>query len=1128
MKNVYTSWNIDLLADTMINKIKDNWKTPFESPAVVFTDPKTEQWFKLHWLKRNKASNSILMNLKTLRIQQFLFDIISGNQESEKLSVELLRDLLISKLTAKTAEGKFYFETLGSKEVDAYLKKSEAAGTEGAAPATVEDPADFINTQHLYDFSQTIASLFLDYEDTRPDSLTKLLEKCDWQKKLYNDTIGEKGIEIDGVKYLTLYQLANLNKKENGSGALNFNWPSNRPVFIFGFSGLGQIYRNILEDFSKENHLEIFLQTSDYEDNPANTLIGKWAGFGREHLRLWSKDIQVEKLEDAACYADSDSILHRTQKAIAENKAIEAKVFNSKEDTSLTLTGVPNRLREIENVHSKICQLLSEGNGTDGDKKTKTQLGDILVVASHIQDYKTAIEQVFDQNDQYSGSSAFPYIPYILADYSGERSLTAEALDVLFGILNKGYLSRSDAFKLLHNYLVQTVRGITDAEVSIWGEWVSQLNVFRDRAGHKDWQKAKNRLLLSRLTNDLVTASDDSEYLPFETIQTQDSDSLNRFISAVDELLEWTKFSPKNTGKQEYSIEDIDALHALLEKWLLTGDNTPKDLVKEALIFQNVVEEIERQKLTAAPYVFTSCFENALFDRSNSVSLSSSNILSSGITFANFESNRVLSAKHVFFLGLDSKAFPGTDSINELDIRKNPLNPHEREPGDESVPLKNRNAFLCQLMAAREGFYISYINKDLQKDEDFFKSSVLADLFDTIYLPDETKKDSPSYEQEVSLDETREWDKLYTLREFRNKKNYEKLQESGNGNNEVNGDNGSASSNGGENDKKDSVQNPADGKKPEHILPDRVSISKLKRYLTDPFIFRAEQLFNCEEDDSDEELREYEPIFLDRLTSAALRKKLTKANLDPKKQDEKLSDEAIKRDLRNQNLLPDSFFGDTVVKKVFDNVKMIYDKIIDNLPEAPAFEFNGKVMHTMNAKRNWNLCGALCWYNKDYKESGKIKVLDLNNSENYLSGYITSLALLAQIAKEKTKTYDVTLYVAGIKDYTAVLKAKEYSATPQKAVEILNELYTRMFDEQKSQSVPYSLMEEEIEKTEDDEKLTFSEFTYKLNDENQSEWGYFSKRNFFDKEKDVGYTADTFKDEWEAAIQKQKDLILYL
>ena len=113
MKNVYTSWNLDLLADKMIEKIMKNWKTPFSSPAVVFTDPKTEQWFKLRWLKNQAVGKGILMNLKTLRIQQFLFDLVTPQaqdyQNAQRLSVELLRDVIITKLTSRAkADGKYY------------------------------------------------------------------------------------------------------------------------------------------------------------------------------------------------------------------------------------------------------------------------------------------------------------------------------------------------------------------------------------------------------------------------------------------------------------------------------------------------------------------------------------------------------------------------------------------------------------------------------------------------------------------------------------------------------------------------------------------------------------------------------------------------------------------------------------------------------------------------------------------------------------------------------------------------------------------------------------------------------------------------------------------------------------
>ena len=357
MKNLYTSWDLNLLAENMISKIDENWHNPFCPPAVIFTDPKEEQWFKLYWLKNKTGRNAVLMNLKTLRIQQFLFDLVKPDSGAlindnalhiEKLSVELLRDVLISKLTSKTDDGKYYFETLGPADVKSYLTDKDACGVSK------------INPIRLYDFAQQTATLFMDYEDTRPDSLNQVLEKSDWQKKLYHDIYTDGAIVINDTCYMTLFQLTELNSKMNG-GQLHFNWKNDIPLFIFGFSGLGQIYRKILDEFSKQNQLEVYLQTSQPAAGKTadfkNQLTSKWATYGRENLDLWSKDSTITQLE---ADTSTDSLLHKIQKAISQDYEIIPQAFTGDRDgssgheASLTLTSAPTKLREVEAVHSKI------------------------------------------------------------------------------------------------------------------------------------------------------------------------------------------------------------------------------------------------------------------------------------------------------------------------------------------------------------------------------------------------------------------------------------------------------------------------------------------------------------------------------------------------------------------------------------------------------------------------------------------------------------------------------------------------------------------------------------------------------------------------------------------------------
>ena len=1112
MKNVYTSWDINLLADKMIEKITDCWKTPFNSPAVIFTDPKTEQWFKLRWLKKQSSGKGLLMNLKTLRIQQFLFDLVTPEkkigQEFDLLSVELLRDLIITKLTSKSPDGTYYFQTLNSPEVTSYLLSNNATSK--------------INANHLYDFAQTVASLLLDYEDTRPDNLKELLSQEAWQQKLYSDIIGESGAEVRDTKYLTLFQLVKQNKKLNG-GSISFNWNKETPVFIFGFSGIGQIYRNILNDFSKDYQLEVYLQLAEIPAEPDNQLLSKWGDFGREQFELWSKNGQLEKLASGDSFSRSDSLLHRTQKAIQENTKLSQEPYDAS-DKSLTLTAAPTRLREAEALHSKICKLLARDNNT--------QLGDILVVAPGIQDYKTVIEQVFDQNDQFAGDTDFPYLPYTIADYSGDHSLTAEALSILFGIHKKGYLSRSDLFALLHNYLVQTVRGISDEEVSDWADWAKALNIYRDRENHEEWQKAKKRLLLSRLTNDLVN----NEILPFESITSADNESLYNFIQAIDELQEWVAYSKK----EKFDKNDIDKLEELLKNWLYLKDNVPDNFYNESLVFQNVIEEIERQRNTAEPDVFSDCFENALFDRSNSVSLHSSNIFTRGITFANFESNRILSAKYVFFMGLDSKAFPGLDSDNVLDLRKKEGSLPDRFPGDESIPERNKNAFICQLMAAQEGLFFSYVNKNLQKDEDFYKASVLCDLFQTLYIPGLDKKGKPKleneeYEEKIRIDEDRCWKELYTPREFRNKKNYIQLQKSENQEDDSEEQNNQLQ----ENDSEKKVS------ENETVLPDRISIWQLSDFLKEPFMHMVNQKLPDNFDNQEKEDLEFEPLFLGSRVTSDICINYTRSGLTGQENEEnQITNDTLKRDLSIDNSLPDTFFGDYAVSASLSMARNMLEKIEEKCPFARSLAFNDKINQFIKhipgiTKKDFFVSGKYSWYNKDFNSRKKIYAIEFSKYSGILMAYVTSLLLLESIfnsnADEGTSTYDVVLYTAGFNDKGSFfIKAEEdFQLTPKEAHSILNKIYKAMFDPPMEtlpqKCIPMSLIKEDIARKKKDEALIdFSEFKTKLMYDQNNEWKYFSKKDFFNLDTDIGYSEAMFNIQWAEAKANQIDLIKFL
>jgi len=148
--------NLENLADEMIDVISTSWKNPFVCPIVVFPDPKLEQWFRLRWIQKKGA----LAGLSTMMIDRFLMEILVGDDTSKKkLTADMLCNVILAYLKMKE-DGSCNYEKLG-EEVRRYLIVEDANGKAQ------------LDETHLFDFAQKIATLFLEYETSRPRDFVK-------------------------------------------------------------------------------------------------------------------------------------------------------------------------------------------------------------------------------------------------------------------------------------------------------------------------------------------------------------------------------------------------------------------------------------------------------------------------------------------------------------------------------------------------------------------------------------------------------------------------------------------------------------------------------------------------------------------------------------------------------------------------------------------------------------------------------------------------------------------------------------------------------------------------------------------------------------------------------------------
>ncbi|MBO7550576.1 MAG: exodeoxyribonuclease V subunit gamma [Fibrobacter sp.] len=316
MLHLKFSLNLEDLADELIEAVKGSWGNPFQTPVVIFPDPKLEQWFRLHWVKKCGT----LANLNSMMIDKFLLKILCPNDNTKKkLNADLLRNVIwaylygnndVSEEDAKAEKHNYHL--LGD-EVVRYLE------TDGK-----------LDEQHLFDLCGKMASLFLEYETSRPTGFIRkggagdlakgILDHWEqgnlrdffdggdrekWQRTLYSKVFHQHG---DKPSLLTrAFDAMNQRKNENHPQEFNTTYltipflfkdcmdnhdgqfhceqfmgqDGPLPVFIFGLTGMGQFYRVILQKFAEKHEVYAYIQNpcmEFWEDagTPCGDIHRKW------------------------------------------------------------------------------------------------------------------------------------------------------------------------------------------------------------------------------------------------------------------------------------------------------------------------------------------------------------------------------------------------------------------------------------------------------------------------------------------------------------------------------------------------------------------------------------------------------------------------------------------------------------------------------------------------------------------------------------------------------------------------------------------------------------------------------------------------------------------------------------
>lgn len=431
-----------------------------------------------------------------------------------------------------------------------------------------------------------------------------------------------------------------------------------------------------------------------------------------------------------------------------EHEVIFYKVITNDEinKNKVSVFTAPSKEKEIEFVHSEILKNIQKG---------KYQYNDFLVLAPNINEYESVINKVFVQDN-----INFPSVPFSLNSFVLTKTDTLNFLKKIYEILNKGFFTRLDVYELLNNRLIMDVRGIDLESINIYKETVINTNTYiDDDKDFDDFTYIKERLLVAKLVSvnkfaDDIVELKNKQIMPYANLSLTD-DLITKFINIIDDLQYFLKTLQNIKCINEQAIIQIKTE---LNKWVSLKDDDGNESNKVYIKINKILDNYLSYSIPDNIFSLDTFF-SLLFDNSGLSSLANNDIFFNGVTFLSLDSKAIYSNKFIFVIGLSSNNYPINKNFYELDERND----------DNALNIINQLNNLFSLFSNSEiKFYVSYVNKDLKSDEDFYPSTFINEL---MYKSNLGKSEIINME----LDETRPYKELFTKKEFKDKGYFDSL-----------------------------------------------------------------------------------------------------------------------------------------------------------------------------------------------------------------------------------------------------------------------------------------------------------------------------------------------------------------
>ncbi len=696
MLTIYYSTDLSLLRDQFVQNLKNDQaqkKSIFQPDTLIVPNRDTGRWIQMEIARQSGISMNLDITLPASFVNR-LYRHFKPDYEDQLFSKESLTWIL--------------FTFFGEKN---WLEKRPQLNRIQNFIHTGD--SDVLRDLRRFQVASAIADVFDQYFLFRPDWIDafnagKLPNgapgEFQWQAFLWR--------EIKSA-YPQALDRATLHKTMEDAFPFDDNPPDDRILpnraHIFGVLEappvfLSTLFRLAEKRGDKKIQTDLYLPVisiNSLKEAPDNSLINRLGVDADEHIRLikkfaeeFSEDIRYIPLKPEN--PTKTNLLHFLKDKVKGDDQTE---LPEKNDSSLTVHSVHNKLRETEVLRDQILEFLQETPDAGPQ--------DVLVLSSDPNAYAPFVKAVFGHPDDESLK-----IPYSIRDTVDSPSgRIIRHFSETIRTAN-GRFRASEILGLLDAAPVRENLGLSRDDIALTEKWVKEVHIHwgsdadqRQDDGISSWDNGLSRLIFGWMSGSEVNDAL-NDIWPWDGLEgASHQQVLGRVVKFVNILNEIRKYSRDEHPLSDWAEKLVEWFDALYEM-----DFQRERARMQLLDFMHqLTETYEKWKLSSkAGYGVIESWLSGLEESGSA----GSSLRSGSVTFSAMVPVRRIPFRFIAVLGLNESDFPGRDQKSGFDIM---ARSEMHRPGDRSKRKTDRGLFLDAMLAAQDRLMLSYngfSNKD--------------------------------------------------------------------------------------------------------------------------------------------------------------------------------------------------------------------------------------------------------------------------------------------------------------------------------------------------------------------------------------------------------------------------------